>query len=135
MVCCSGPWQVMLKQADSSYACIAESATRFTLGEAKEELLRVLGLQEGEESSLEFLRRGYKLAVRKCPECRQPLPESYSPPADEPWTTGIFGCTEDRESCKKCSPFLIALRDIKQHDITQSMHGLLVDWFVEICIM
>ncbi|XP_020970307.1 protein LOW PSII ACCUMULATION 3, chloroplastic-like [Arachis ipaensis] len=28
------PWQVMLKQADGSYACIAESATRFTLGEA-----------------------------------------------------------------------------------------------------
>ncbi|XLR04731.1 hypothetical protein S83_070929, partial [Arachis hypogaea] len=27
------PWQVMLKQADGSYACIAESATRFTLGE------------------------------------------------------------------------------------------------------
>ncbi|KAG1359485.1 Protein LOW PSII ACCUMULATION 3, chloroplastic [Cocos nucifera] len=28
-----GPWQVMLKQADGSYACVAESATRFTLGE------------------------------------------------------------------------------------------------------
>ncbi|CAL0335249.1 unnamed protein product [Lupinus luteus] len=55
-----GPWQVMLKQADGSYACVAESATRFTLGEAKEELLRVLGLQEEEGSSLQFLRRGYK---------------------------------------------------------------------------
>ncbi|XP_020975830.1 cell number regulator 6-like isoform X2 [Arachis ipaensis] len=40
-----------------------------------------------------------QLAVRKCPKCRQPRPQSYSPPADEPWTTGIFGCTEDRESC------------------------------------
>ncbi|XP_057724211.1 uncharacterized protein LOC130940167 isoform X2 [Arachis stenosperma] len=29
----------------------------------------------------------------------------------------------------------IALRDIKQHDITQSMCGILVDWIVEICIM
>jgi hypothetical protein len=29
----AGPWQVMLKQADGSYACIAESTTRFTLGE------------------------------------------------------------------------------------------------------
>ncbi|PKI40808.1 hypothetical protein CRG98_038819 [Punica granatum] len=58
-----GPWQVMLKQADGSYACIAESATRFTLGETKEELLRVLGLQEEEGSSLEFLRRGYKTAT------------------------------------------------------------------------
>ncbi|XP_010940253.1 protein LPA3 isoform X5 [Elaeis guineensis] len=58
-----GPWQVMLKQADASYACVAESATRFTLGETKEELLRVLGLQEEEGSSLEFLRRGYKNAT------------------------------------------------------------------------
>ncbi|RZB57472.1 Protein LOW PSII ACCUMULATION 3, chloroplastic [Glycine soja] len=51
---------VMLKQADGSYACIAESANHFSLGEVKEELLRVLGLQEEEGSSLEFLRRGYK---------------------------------------------------------------------------
>ncbi|CAI9113864.1 OLC1v1014555C3 [Oldenlandia corymbosa var. corymbosa] len=58
-----GPWQVMLKQADGSFACVAESATRFTLGETKEELLRVLGLQEEEGSSLEFLRRGYKNAT------------------------------------------------------------------------
>ncbi|XP_014516619.1 protein LOW PSII ACCUMULATION 3, chloroplastic [Vigna radiata var. radiata] len=58
-----GPWQVMLKQADGSYACIAESADRFSLGEAKEELLRVLGLQEEEGSSLEFLRRGYKAST------------------------------------------------------------------------
>ncbi|KAK4590105.1 hypothetical protein RGQ29_020601 [Quercus rubra] len=58
-----GPWQAMLKQADGSYACIAESATRFTLSETKEELLRVLGLQEEEGSSLEFLRRGYKAAT------------------------------------------------------------------------
>ncbi|KAH9715838.1 protein LOW PSII ACCUMULATION 3 [Citrus sinensis] len=58
-----GPWQVMLKQADSSYACVAESETRFTLSETKEELLRVLGLQEEEGSSLQFLRRGYKNAT------------------------------------------------------------------------
>ncbi|KAG4198963.1 hypothetical protein ERO13_A05G118900v2 [Gossypium hirsutum] len=58
-----GPWQVMLKQADGSYACVAESATRFTLGETKEELLRVLGLQEEQGSQLEFLRRGYKTST------------------------------------------------------------------------
>ncbi|GMY07808.1 cell number regulator 6-like [Fagus crenata] len=40
-----------------------------------------------------------QLAVRKCYECGQPLPESFQPLADEPWTTGIFGCAEDRESC------------------------------------
>ncbi|KAE8022359.1 hypothetical protein FH972_008163 [Carpinus fangiana] len=40
-----------------------------------------------------------QLAVHKCNECGQPLPESFQPPADEPWTTGICGCAEDRESC------------------------------------
>ncbi|KAJ4775168.1 Cell number regulator 6 [Rhynchospora pubera] len=40
-----------------------------------------------------------ELEVRKCAECGQVLPESYEPPADEPWTTGIFGCAEDSESC------------------------------------
>ncbi|PON56281.1 PLAC8 motif-containing protein [Parasponia andersonii] len=40
-----------------------------------------------------------QLNVRKCNECGQPLPESFEPPADEPWTTGIFGCWEDRDSC------------------------------------
>ncbi|XWS16542.1 hypothetical protein CRYUN_Cryun34aG0097300 [Craigia yunnanensis] len=58
-----GPWQVMLKQADGSYACVAESATRFTLGETKEELLGVLGLQEEQGSQLEFLRGGYKVFI------------------------------------------------------------------------
>ncbi|KAK9293114.1 hypothetical protein L1049_021100 [Liquidambar formosana] len=40
-----------------------------------------------------------QLAVRKCNECGQPLPESFEPPGVEPWTTGIFGCAEDTESC------------------------------------
>ncbi|KAJ3672550.1 hypothetical protein LUZ60_007271 [Juncus effusus] len=40
-----------------------------------------------------------ELEVRKCVECGQPLPESYEPPSDEPWTSGIFGCAEDPESC------------------------------------
>ncbi|KAK4749683.1 hypothetical protein SAY87_027132 [Trapa incisa] len=40
-----------------------------------------------------------QLNVKKCHECRQPLPEIFEPPADENWTTGIFGCAEDRESC------------------------------------
>ncbi|KAL5713763.1 Protein lpa3 [Ranunculus cassubicifolius] len=58
-----GPWQVMLKQVDNSFVCVAESPTRFTLTETKEELLRVLGLQEEQGSSLEFLRRGYKTST------------------------------------------------------------------------
>ncbi|XP_062209517.1 cell number regulator 6 [Phragmites australis] len=41
-----------------------------------------------------------QLAGRRCSECGQVLPESYEPPADEPWTTGIFGCTDDPETCR-----------------------------------
>ncbi|KAB2056152.1 hypothetical protein ERO13_A11G077400v2 [Gossypium hirsutum] len=40
-----------------------------------------------------------QLVVHRCLECGQPLPESYEPPADEDWTTGVFGCFEDTESC------------------------------------
>ncbi|KAI4356685.1 hypothetical protein L6164_000689 [Bauhinia variegata] len=40
-----------------------------------------------------------QLNVHRCHECGQPLPESYQPPADEDWTTGICGCAEDTESC------------------------------------
>lgn len=58
-----GPWQVMLKQTDGSYACVAESQERFTLGQTKEELLVSLGLQEEAGSTMEFLRRGYKTAT------------------------------------------------------------------------
>ncbi|KAH7372774.1 hypothetical protein KP509_17G020100 [Ceratopteris richardii] len=39
-----------------------------------------------------------ELIVHHCPECGQPLPESYQPPQDEPWTTGICGCADDVES-------------------------------------
>ncbi|XP_051143196.1 cell number regulator 6-like [Andrographis paniculata] len=41
-----------------------------------------------------------QLHVHKCNECGQPLPESYQAPADEPWTTGIFDCAQDAESCR-----------------------------------
>jgi hypothetical protein len=58
-----GPWQVMLKQADGSYACVAEGQERFTLGQTKQELLTSLGLQEEVGSAMEFFRRGYKVGA------------------------------------------------------------------------
>ncbi|KAL7125912.1 hypothetical protein ABFS83_14G148400 [Erythranthe nasuta] len=39
-----------------------------------------------------------KLTARRCEQCGQTLPASYTPPADEDWTTGIFGCFEDTNS-------------------------------------
>ncbi|KAK9724443.1 hypothetical protein RND81_05G072300 [Saponaria officinalis] len=40
-----------------------------------------------------------QLHVRKCNECGQVLPDSYQAPANEPWSSGIFSCTQDTESC------------------------------------
>ncbi len=37
-----GPWQVMLKQADGSYACVAEGQERFTLGQVDGYILLTL---------------------------------------------------------------------------------------------
>lgn len=48
----------------------------------------------------------WQVNARKCIECGQPLPQSYQPPADEDWSTGICGCAEDPESCK-CLTFKI----------------------------
>ncbi|ONK76166.1 uncharacterized protein A4U43_C03F24630 [Asparagus officinalis] len=67
---------------------------------------RYVKLMKDQDSSMEEIRPGElnqpvrvpQLEVSKCNECQQPLPESYEPPADEPWTTGIFGCAEDTDS-------------------------------------
>ncbi|KAK8960780.1 Cell number regulator 6 [Platanthera guangdongensis] len=67
---------------------------------------RYVKLTKEHDSPIEEIRPGElnqpvripQLEVRKCNECGQPLPESYEPPADEPWTTGIFGCAEDPDS-------------------------------------
>lgn len=48
-----------------------------------------------------------QLNVQRCCQCGQVLPESYEPPADEDWTTGIFGCAEDTESCKSLLALLL----------------------------
>ncbi|XXG77877.1 hypothetical protein AAC387_Pa08g1940 [Persea americana] len=41
-----------------------------------------------------------QLVVQRCHECGQVLHESYEPPTDEPWATGICGCAEDIDSCR-----------------------------------
>uniref|UniRef100_A0A0E0NNG8 Cell number regulator 6 n=1 Tax=Oryza rufipogon TaxID=4529 RepID=A0A0E0NNG8_ORYRU len=46
------------------------------------------------------LNQPVHLEGRRCSECGQVLPESYEPPADEPWTTGIFACTDDPQTCR-----------------------------------
>ena len=54
--------QVMLRQDNGQYACIAEDERRYNLGEAKEELMSAMGLDtEAEGSAMQFLRRGYKV--------------------------------------------------------------------------
>lgn len=59
-----GVWQVMLKQDNGDLACIAERSERYTLTEAKEEMMEAMGLNTEEEgSTMAFLRRGYKRAT------------------------------------------------------------------------
>lgn len=60
-----GPWQVMLRQDDGVYACVAEDASRrYGLGEFKVELARAMGLDtEPEGSAMAFLRSGYKTST------------------------------------------------------------------------
>ncbi|KAJ6807455.1 cell number regulator 6-like [Iris pallida] len=68
---------------------------------------RYVKLTKDQDAPMEEIRPGElnqpvrvpQLEVQRCNECGQPLPESYEPPADEPWTTGIFGCAEDTDSC------------------------------------
>ena len=57
-----GPWQVMLREDSGQYVCVAESRLRYNLGDFKEELKGAMGLNTEEKgSTLEFLRRGYKV--------------------------------------------------------------------------
>lgn len=51
----------------------------FVVCQTKEELLRVLGLQEEEGSSLEFLRRGYKVVPDSAFVCLRTLNPSPFP--------------------------------------------------------
>lgn len=68
---------------------------------------RYVKLTKTQDAPVEDIRPGElnqpveipQLSVHRCNECGQPLPESYSPPADEPWSSGIFGCAEDTDSC------------------------------------
>jgi hypothetical protein len=67
-----GPWQVMIKQGSGELACVAESPERYSLNEAKEEMLEALGLIEGESNTDKFLRTGYMAGTwwedKKAPE-------------------------------------------------------------------
>ena len=64
-----GPWQVMFKQQNGVYACVAERPERYALGEFKEELMEQLGLNTEEKgSALGFLRKGYKVC-QSCVQC------------------------------------------------------------------
>ena len=61
--------QVMLRQDNGEYACIAEDVRRYNLGEAKEELMSAMGLDtEVEGSAMQFLRRGYKVHPPPTPD-------------------------------------------------------------------
>eukprot|EP00897_Mesotaenium_endlicherianum_P000941 jgi/Mesen1/10848/ME000093S10368 len=41
-----------------------------------------------------------QLNLPRCVECGQVLPQAYQPPQNEPWSTGIFDCFKDMDSCR-----------------------------------
>ena len=57
------PWQVMIKQSNGVLACVAENEDRFTLAEAKEEMLIALGINDPDDSPMKKLRSGYKTST------------------------------------------------------------------------
>jgi len=57
------PWQVMIKQSNGVLACVAEADDRFTLAEAKEEMLIALGINDPDDSPMKKLRSGYKTST------------------------------------------------------------------------
>ena len=58
-----GPWQVLLRQDNAMYACVAEREERYNLGEVKKQLMQSMGLDTEEVgSALAFLRTGYKVS-------------------------------------------------------------------------
>jgi hypothetical protein len=57
------PWQVMIKQTNGVLACVAENEDRFTLAEAKEEMLIALGINDPDDSPMKKLRSGYKTST------------------------------------------------------------------------
>ena len=65
------PWQVMIKQNNGILACVAENEDRFTLAEAKEEMLIALGINDPDDSPMKKLRSGYKTSTwweEDCPD-------------------------------------------------------------------
>ena len=84
--------QVMLRQDNGEYACIAEDERRYNLGEAKEELMSAMGLDtEVEGSAMQFLRRGYKVA---CCTWRQ---------ASDTWRSIVKGALKLYSAFAHCS--------------------------------
>ena len=63
------PWQVMIKQNNGVLACVAENEDRFTLAEAKEEMLIALGINDPDDSPMKKLRSGYKTSTWWEEEC------------------------------------------------------------------
>ncbi|KAG8092551.1 hypothetical protein GUJ93_ZPchr0012g20105 [Zizania palustris] len=84
-----------------------------------------------------------QLLRKRCGECGQVLPEMYQAPADEPWTTGIFGCTEDAESCRTglfCPCVLFgrnveALRDNTPWTTPCTCHAVFVEGGITLTIL
>lgn len=59
------PWQVMLRQDNGRYVCVAEDKQRYPLGVVKQTLMQAMGLDTDKKgSALAFFRTGYKVCFQ-----------------------------------------------------------------------
>lgn len=57
-----GPWQVMLRQDNGRYVCVAEDKKRHPLGVVKQTLMEAVGLDTDKKGSrMAFFRSGYRV--------------------------------------------------------------------------
>lgn len=62
-----GPWQVMLRQDNGRYVCVAEDKKRQSLGVVKQTLMEAVGLDTDKKGSrMAFFRTGYKVCSSLC---------------------------------------------------------------------
>ncbi len=72
------PWQVMLRQDNGRYVCVAEDKQRYPLGVVKQTLMQAMGLDTDKKgSALAFFRTGYKVCFQ--PAANAQICEALSP--------------------------------------------------------
>ncbi len=95
------PWQVMLRQDNGRYVCVAEDKQRYPLGVVKQTLMQAMGLDTDKKgSALAFFRTGYRV-------CFQPAANAQKLLCTTPSVWHCSGCRCSRHLLCICKPFAL----------------------------